>query len=69
MSERLDQACERAIAVGDPSYRTVRGILVAGTETTPNEVAQNERHGNVPAHLHGPQALFADTHDVDGMAS
>ena len=30
--ERLDAACARAITVGDPSYRTVKGILVAGTE-------------------------------------
>ena len=57
--ERLNQACARAMAVGDPSYRTVRGILVAGTETTPNEAAQNEPHSNVPAHLHGPEALFS----------
>jgi hypothetical protein len=28
--ERLDAACARAIAVGDPSYRTVKGILAAG---------------------------------------
>jgi hypothetical protein len=29
---RLDAACARAITVGDPAYRTVKGILVAGTE-------------------------------------
>ena len=29
---RLDAACARALAVGDPRYRTVKGILVAGTE-------------------------------------
>ena len=29
---RLDAACARAIDVGDPGYRTVKGILVAGTE-------------------------------------
>ena len=31
--QRLEAACARALAVGDPSYRTVKGILVAGTET------------------------------------
>jgi len=55
-AERLDAACARAVAVGDPSYRTVKGILVAGTES---EAA--EETGVVPvapAHLHGPQGLF-----------
>src|SRR5665811_308271 len=31
---RLEAACAKAIAVGDPSYRTIKGILIAGTETT-----------------------------------
>lgn len=30
--ERLEAACARAIEVGDPSYRTIKGILLAGTE-------------------------------------
>ncbi|MBR7550936.1 transposase, partial [Mycobacterium tuberculosis] len=29
--DRLEAACARAIEVGDPSYRTIKGILVAGT--------------------------------------
>ncbi|MGB5112150.1 MAG: hypothetical protein WBO08_11290 [Mycobacterium sp.] len=29
---RVDAACARALAVGDPNYGTVKGILVAGTE-------------------------------------
>ena len=29
---RLEAACARAIAVGDPTYRTIKGILAAGTE-------------------------------------
>ncbi|MFE6849099.1 hypothetical protein [Streptomyces sp. NPDC057686] len=32
----LEAACAKAILVGDPSYYTIKGILVAGTETTPN---------------------------------
>ena len=31
-AERLDAACRRAIEIGDPEYRTVKGILIAGTE-------------------------------------
>jgi transposase len=55
-AERLEAACRRALAVGDPSYKTVKGILVAGTE------ADGDQRANVapsaPAHLHGPQVLF-----------
>ena len=29
---RLEAACAKAIAAGDPSYRTVKGILAAGTD-------------------------------------
>ncbi|MDX6622033.1 MAG: hypothetical protein QOK36_4419 [Gaiellales bacterium] len=54
--ERLDAACARAITVGDPSYKTVKGILAAGTESDGNPET------DVPtaaAHLHGPEQLFA----------
>ena len=54
-SERLDAACARAVAVGDPSYKTVKGILVAGTETTGED---DTVVLDAPAHLHGPHALF-----------
>ena len=30
--DRLEAACRRAIDAGDPSYKTVKGILAAGTE-------------------------------------
>jgi len=53
---RLDAACRRAIDVGDPSYRTVKGILVAGTEHADGPAAAAP---TAPAHLHGPAALFA----------
>lgn len=52
---RLEAACARALAVGDPAYRTVKGILVAGTEhegTPPTTMAA------VPAHLRGWRGLF-----------
>jgi len=56
-SERLNAACARAIAVGDPSYRTVKGILAAGTES--EGTAEAADAPDAPAHLHGPEALFA----------
>jgi hypothetical protein len=34
-NQRLEAACVKAIAAGDPSYRTIRGILAAGLETEP----------------------------------
>jgi hypothetical protein len=54
--ERLEAACRRALRVGDPSYRTVKGILLAGTEHDGEE--QSDIPPSAPAHLHGPQALF-----------
>ncbi|MGH3557962.1 MAG: IS21 family transposase [Mycobacterium sp.] len=55
---RLEAACARAIAVGDPSYRTVKGILAAGTELDGTiEPAPPQS----PAHLRGPQAFHTDT--------
>jgi hypothetical protein len=60
-AERLEAACARALAVGDPAYRTVRGILAAGTEHDGEE--QPETPPAAPAHLHGPQRLF-DTEAV-----
>jgi len=43
--ERLEAACARAIAVGDPSYRTIKGILVAGTEHATEETATSPAAG------------------------
>lgn len=55
---RLEAACAKAIAAGDPSYRTVKGILHAGTETEPAPPGTGD--GGAAAHLHGPSRLFAD---------
>jgi hypothetical protein len=55
-AERLNAACARALAAGDPSYKTVKGILVAGTEHDQTETA--EIRPMAPAHLHGPAQLF-----------
>jgi transposase len=54
-AERLDAACRRAIEIGDPEYRTVKGILSAGTET---EGLPTQTVPDAPAHLHGETALF-----------
>lgn len=54
--DRLERACAKAIAVGDPSYRTVKGILAAGLETDPPPLAAGD--GGAAAFLHGPSRLF-----------
>jgi len=52
---RLEAACRRAIAAGDPSYLTVKGILAAGTE---HDGWQPPLPGvDVPAWLRGPGAF------------
>jgi transposase len=55
---RLEAACAKAVAAGDPSYRTVKGILAAGTEQIP--LSNPAGDGGAAAFLHGPDALFAD---------
>jgi transposase len=54
----LEAACAKALTVGDPSYRTVKGILVAGLQDTPSPTAAGD--GGAAAFLHGPDQLFAD---------
>ena len=55
---RLEAACAKAIAVGDPSYRTIKGILAAGLEADP--LPEPTGDGGAPGHLHGQAALFAN---------
>lgn len=55
--ERLEAACAFAFAAGDPSYRTVRGILEAGREHW--AASEPTACPSAPAHLHGPDTLFA----------
>ncbi len=56
---RLEAACAKATAAGDPSYRTIKGILAAGTETA-STAARPAGDAGAAAHLHGPAQLFAD---------
>lgn len=60
-TERLEAACARALEVGDPSYRTVKGILAAGTE---REETAEDQVPTAPAHLHGPDGLFERDEEV-----
>jgi transposase len=59
---RLEAACVKAIAAGDPSYRTIKGILIAGAETDPPPPSAGD--GGAAAHLHGPAALFDNVYPL-----
>lgn len=55
--ERLEAACERARTFGDPSYRTVKGVLERGLDRrTMGEVRASPVAG---AFLRRPHALLA----------
>ncbi len=54
--QRLDQACDRAIAAGDPTYRTIKGILAANLEN--DSPLDQPSISDTPAYLHGPEGLF-----------
>jgi hypothetical protein len=55
---RLDAACRKALDAGDPSYRTIKGILALGAEADP--VPRPAGDGGAAAFLHGPSLLFGD---------
>jgi len=60
---RLESACAKAVTAGDPSYRTVRGILAAGTET--DQAPAPTGDGGAAAFLRGP-ASFANVIPMPG---
>lgn len=68
-ADRVDAACERALAVGDPSYRTVKGILAAGAEACQVEQPASAVSADTPAHLHGPGGLFAHLDGNQGVGA
>ncbi len=53
---------------GEPSYRTIKGILIAGTETATEAGDPAGAAGDVPAFLHGPKTLFEPVSDNDDLA-
>ena len=55
---RLEAACARAIEAGDPSYKTIRGILAAGTET--QLLAAPAPGSGAGAFLRGPGQIFGN---------
>lgn len=55
-AERLEAACKKALGAGDPTYRTIKGILTAGAEADSHE--EQVTAPSAPAHLHGPERLF-----------
>ena len=60
---RLEAACAKAITAGDPSYRTIRGILAAGAERDQLPAAAGD--GGAAAFLRGP-ASFANVIPMPG---
>ena len=54
---RLEAACARAIEAGDPSYKTIRGILAAGAEACPPAAVPGG--SDASAFLRGPGEIFA----------
>jgi hypothetical protein len=56
--DRLEAACGKALLVGDPTDRTIKGILAAGVETDPAPTGTGD--GGAAAFLHGPDALFGN---------
>jgi transposase len=73
-TDRLEYACTTALTAGDPSYRTIKGILsitaATGTDTAHmDEVEAGQRAARTAAaaaFLRGPDHLFADTPAPDG---
>ena len=60
---RLEAACAKSIAAGDPSYRTIKGILAAGAERDQLPAAAGD--GGAAAFLRGP-ASFANVIPMPG---
>jgi transposase len=63
---RLEAACAKALLAGDPSYRTVKGVLAAGAERDQLPAAAGD--GGAPAFLRGP-ASFANVIPLPGTVT
>ena len=58
-AQRLEAACQVALAFGDPAYRTVRNLLDQGREGQPALPLTTTTATASGAYLHGPEQLFA----------
>jgi hypothetical protein len=60
--DALEAACAKALTAGDPSYRTIKGILAATPAGEAAAPAADSRSfgGDAAAYLRGPDALFGD---------
>jgi hypothetical protein len=56
--ERLEAACGKALLVGDPTYRTIKGILAPGSRDRPPSTGTGD--GGAAAFLHDPDMLFGN---------
>ncbi len=63
---RLEAACAKALAAGDPAYRTVKGILAAGTER--DQLPGTAGDGAAAAFLRGPGS-FANVIPLPGTVT
>ena len=63
---RLEAACAKAVTAGDPSYRTIKGILAAATEREPAPPGAGD--GGAAAFLRGP-ASFANVIPLPGAVT
>src|SRR5436305_6200696 len=59
-SSRLEAACAKAIAVGDPSYRTVKGIL--GVSAERDQLPSPLGDGGAAAILRAPPRMLEQHH-------
>ena len=55
--DRLEAACDRALAVGDPRYKTIKGILAVHAEAPPAEPTAGAGAAT-PAFLRGPEQIL-----------
>ena len=51
---RLEAACERALAIGSPRYRSVASILKTKLDSAPLEANNSPWTSPTHAHLRGP---------------
>jgi len=61
---RLNAACVRALAYGDPGYRTIKNILEKGLDKQPDPVPVQQRLS--AAFLRGPKALLVSLVGQEG---